>query len=208
MNIILLGIQGSGKGTLVSDLEKEIDFNLISVGQLLRDEVATGSEEGKHIHELQTAGILVELDIVMRVLNKKLSNKEHDITIFDGFPRNTEQADKLDNITKVDLAIHLNLNKEIAIERLVNRLNCSSCGFIANRMTHDSDICPQCGGKLVQRSDDTIEGISKRFELYELDTLPLIQRYRERGVLVEIDANQTPEERKNAVLKVINEYKY
>lgn len=208
MNIILLGIQGSGKGTLVADLEKHLDFNLISVGQLLRDEVSTGSEEGKYIKSLQDAGKLVDIDIVMKVLDKKLSNKTHDITIFDGFPRNKVQADELDKIANVDMAIHLNLSKEVAIDRVMNRLNCTQCGHITNRRVHNSETCPKCGGKLVQRSDDTVEGVNKRFELYENETLPLIERYRDRGVLVEVDADKTPTEVASEVLKVINEYKY
>ena len=71
---------------------------------------------------------------------------------------------------------------------------------------HNSEICPQCGGKLVQRSDDTVEGITKRFEVYEKETYPLIERYRSRGVLVEIDANMAPDERLEIALKVINEH--
>ncbi len=210
MNIILLGIQGSGKGTLVADLENYLDFNLISVGQLLRDEVATGSELGKHINELQTAGLLVDLPIVVDVINKSLKSSNKDITIFDGFPRDKAQADALDKIANVDMAIYLNLSKEEAVNRVINRLNCSGCGLITSKKRVSSDVCPQCGGKLVQRSDDTIEGITKRIEVYLSETFPLVDRYRERGVLVEVDADREPKAILNDVLeilKVINEHK-
>jgi len=207
MNIILLGIQGSGKGTLVADLEKYIDFSLVSVGQLLRDEVATGSELGKHIHKLQTEGLLVDLPIVMDVINKTIKSNVKNITIFDGFPRDRAQADELDKIANIDMAIYLNLSKDEAISRVINRLNCSNCGHITSKRKVANDICPQCGGKLIQRSDDTIEGITKRIELYLSETYPLIERYRERGVLVEVDADREPKLILEDVLKVINECK-
>ena len=111
MNIVLIGIQGSGKGTLVTSLEKHLDLNVISTGQLLRDEVATGSSLGKHIKEIQMNGGLVELNIVMDVLNKKLKSNNKKITVFDGFPRNTEQANALDKLAKPDIVIYLNLTK-------------------------------------------------------------------------------------------------
>ncbi|MBE5741662.1 MAG: nucleoside monophosphate kinase [Clostridiales bacterium] len=206
MNIVLLGIQGCGKGTLVSGLEKHLDLYLISMGQLLRDEVATGSELGKHIKEVQDRGELVDSKIVKDVLSKTLKTTTKPYTIFDGYPRNSQQADELDSIANVDLVIYLNLSKQDAIDRVMNRLNCTNCGLITSKTMVDSDTCPSCGEKLVQRSDDTIEGVTKRFELYEKETYPLIERYRSRGVLVEIDANNTPDERLNQVLKVINDY--
>ena len=205
MNIILIGIQGCGKGTLVEGLKGEMDFSLISVGQLLRDEVATGSEIGKHIHELQTAGILVDLDIVIDVLQKKLNENLSSALIFDGFPRNTAQADALDKLLKVDLVLHLNLSKEVAINRLLSRLTCVDCSHITKKQEVSNGVCPLCGGKLVSRSDDTVEGINKRFEIYEKETFPLLQRYEKQGVKVaNIDANRTPDEVLEEVLKVIN----
>lgn len=206
MNIVFIGIQGCGKGTLIEGLQKHLDMSVISIGQMLRDETKTGSEVGKRIKAQQDAGVLVDQDIVKAVLNKNLKNFSSKIAVFDGYPRNSAQADDLDSIANVDLVIYLNLPTEIAIERILGRLNCSNCGHITNRTMHDSDICPQCGGKLVQRSDDTEEGIRKRFEIYEKDTYPLIERYRSRGVLVEIDANQSPQDRLDIALKVINEH--
>ena len=122
MNIILIGIQGCGKGTLVSGLEKHIDFSLISMGQLFRDEIATGSSLGQEIKKVIDKGELVGMDIVMSTVKKKLETDISPIKIFDGFPRSLEQANALDTITKVDLVIELNLPKEVAIQRLLNRL--------------------------------------------------------------------------------------
>ncbi len=203
MNIVLLGIQGSGKGTLVQDLSNKLDFTLISVGALLRDEIATGSKLGKIIKSKTDKGELVDLSIVMDTINKKLSTNKKSIVIFDGFPRSSEQADELDKICNVDLAIYLNLKKEDALKRIMNRLTCSKCGNITTRVKCPDLICPVCKGNLTVRSDDTPEVVNKRFEQYELLTYPLIERYRKRGVLVEIDASKTPDEVLKAVMKVI-----
>lgn len=206
MNIVLIGIQGCGKGTLVSGLEKKFDLSLISMGLLLREEVATGSELGKKIKATMDKGELVSLDIISNTLKKKLSSTSKDITIFDGFPRNSEQADMLDTVANVDLVIHLNLSKSVALDRIMNRLTCAKCGHITKRQEVSNEICPKCGGKLVQRSDDTVDSINKRFEVYENETMPLLNRYRERGVVADIDADRTPDKVLADVLKVIYEY--
>lgn len=203
MNIVLLGIQGSGKGSLVLNIQSVMDITLISTGQLLRDEVATGSPLGKHINEMQVSGRLVELNTVMRVIDNKLHSKTKDTVIFDGFPRNIEQLRALDKVCNVDKVIYLKLSKEVAIDRIVNRLTCKDCGYITSKLMYNSDICPNCGGKLVMRSDDTIEGVNIRFKVYEDETLPLVEVYRKRGILYEIDASRTMEEIFESVMKVI-----
>lgn len=206
MNIVLIGIQGSGKGTLVSSLEEKLDFQLISMGQLLRDEVATGSDLGKHIKELQMNGKLVEFETVMNVINKKLQSNDKKITVFDGFPRNMKQADALDEICKVDIVLYLNLTKEVAVERLLTRLTCSKCGAVFNAKRISTRVCPVCGGKLEQRFDDTIKGINKRFEQFYNETYPLIDKYKAQNVLYEIDASGSPSEVADACLRIINEH--
>lgn len=202
MNIILFGIQGSGKGTLVLELEKHLKFSLISMGQLLRDEVATGSEIGKQLKETMDKGNLVETKTIMQVLDKKLSTTSG-IVIFDGFPRNKEQADELDKIAKVDLVLYLNLPKKVAIERILNRLTCSKCGNITKKCGNLNLKCEKCGGELISRSDDTLEAVEKRFELYEKETYPLLKKYRAQGVVVEVDASKTPAEVLDIAMKVI-----
>ena len=207
MNIVLIGIQGCGKGTLVAGLEQHYDFDLISVGQLLRDEVATGSELGKTISGYIDKGLLVPLEIVKGALDNKLKSSTKKIIIFDGFPRNSEQAELLDSITNVDLVLHLQLDKEIAIQRIVNRLTCKKCGYITRRQDVSGDmVCHQCGGELAQRADDVEESVKKRLELYENETYPLLDRYRTRGVVVDIDTNRDKKDILDSVLKVINEY--
>ena len=208
MNIILIGIQGCGKGTLVSGLEKHIDFSLISMGQLFRDEIATGSELGQEIKKVIDRGELVGMDIVMSTVKKKLETDASSIKIFDGFPRNLSQAEALNEITNVDLVIELNLSKEVAIQRLLNRLTCSKCGYITGKDVVTSTECPQCGGELMARSDDTLESIEKRFAIYEKETYPLLEKYRSLGVRVESIDSSEKEKTLATVLKVLNEYHY
>ena len=208
MNIILIGIQGCGKGTLVAGLEKHINFSLVSMGQLFRDEIATGSSLGQEIKKVIDRGELVGMDIVMSTIQKKLETDNNSIKIFDGFPRNLEQAIALDGITNVDLVIHLDLPKDEAIKRLLNRLTCSKCGYITRKDAVSSNICVECGGELVHRSDDTLESIEKRFAIFEQETYPLLEKYRKQGVRVETIKSINKDETLNAVLKVLNEYNY
>ena len=208
MNIVLIGIQGCGKGTLVAGLEQHINFSLISMGQLFRDEIATGSALGQEIKSVMDRGELVGMDIVMSTIQKKLETDNSPIKIFDGFPRNLEQANALDEITKVDLVIHLDLSKEVAIQRLLNRLTCSKCGYITRKDAVSSSICPECGGELVSRSDDTLESIEKRFAIFEKETYPLLEKYKTHGVRVETIDSSDKNVTLNAVLKVLNEYNY
>ena len=208
MNIVLIGIQGCGKGTLVAGLEKHIDFALVSMGQLLRDEIATGSPLGQEIKKIIDRGELVGMDIVMSTIKNKLQQDASLIKIFDGFPRNLEQAEALDKITNVDLVIHLELSREEAVKRLLNRLTCGNCGYITRKDAVNSLVCSKCGGKLMSRSDDTIESIEKRFSIFDTVTYPLLEKYRRLGVRVETIESIDAEETLNAVLKVLHEYNY
>lgn len=204
MNIVLIGIQGSGKGTLVADLQNKIDFELISTGQLFRDEIATGSALGISIAERIKAGVLVDTDTVMAVLKNKLKSITKSNVVFDGFPREISQAECLKQVMDIDLVIHLNLSKEKAIDRLLNRLTCSSCKMITKKSAVTSNVCTNCGGKLETRADDTLESINKRFEIFYKDTLPLLDLYKSWGVkVVDIDASQTPKKVLDDVMKVI-----
>ena len=208
MNIVLIGIQGSGKGTLVACLEKHIKFSLISMGQLLRDEIATGSSLGQEIKRVIDAGNLVSTEIAMSTLEKKLKEDENPIKIFDGFPRNLVQSNELDKIAKIDLVVHLDLDKEVAINRLLNRLTCTKCGYVTRKSAVDSLVCPECSGQLAQRADDNMESIAKRFSVFENDTFPLLDKYKKQGVrILKVDASDA-DKVLNTVLKVLNEYNY
>ena len=204
MNIVLIGIQGSGKGTLVADLQNKIDFELISTGKMLRDEIATGSVLGKTIEQCIATGQLVSTDLVMEVLKNKLKHITKENVVFDGFPRESGQAKRLKDIMDVDLVVHLNLSKDKAIERLLDRLTCKKCNYITKKSLVKSFVCPVCGGKLFTRADDTIDSINNRFKIYEEETLPLLDLYMSWGVkVVDIDASKAPKQVVEDVMRVI-----
>ncbi len=205
MNIVLIGIQGSGKGTLSAKLKDYFDFDLISVGELLRAEAKRKTKLGKHIFEMQSKGILLEQDIVMQVIKNKLKSKKTQNVIFDGFPRTIEQADALDEVLKIDLVIYLHLSKEEATKRLLSRVGCNDCGSIFNKNEVKS-TCPLCGGKLVKRSDDNLISIKNRLKQFHLQTHPVVDRYKAANTLVTIDASQTKEAVLKDVVRAINEH--
>ena len=207
MKIVLIGIQGSGKGTLVDGLKDYMDFDLISTGQMLRDEIKAGTDLGKKAEVMMNQGILVSLDLVLEILKRRLASCNKKNIIFDGFPRDYIQAEELNKLTKIDLVLNLNLSKEVAIMRLQTRLTCKDCGYVTSTRTHSGFVCPNCGGELGVRSDENEETMNKRFEVFYKDTIPLLQKFKDEGVRVaDIDANSTPDVVLNRVMKVINEY--
>jgi len=200
MNILLLGAPGSGKGSQAEQILKDHAFVQISTGDLLRNALAKKTPDGLQAGEYMRKGDLVPDELVLRILKVRLGEPDCGSgVIFDGYPRNVAQAEKLDGILKADgkkLDIVLNIESpfEVLLARLVSRRVCSKCGksynLISNPPSPDS-ICDVCGGKVVAREDDKEEVIKNRLEVYTRNTKPLIDYYQERGVLKSIDGNRT-----------------
>lgn len=187
MNIIMIGMAGSGKGTQAKRIAKEFNLKHISAGDVLRAEVAKGTELGKKIQKCQQEGVLVPVDIVVNAMKENMDNNN----ILDGFPRSLDQAEALDEIAQIDLVISLDIPDEVAIDRLSRRRQCKQCGAI----TDDShDKCPECGGELYQREDDKPEAIKKRLDVYHDETEPLLEYYKPRDIVRRIDGTKTPDE--------------
>jgi len=194
MKIILLGAPNSGKGTLAGNIKEKYDLIQVSTGDLLRAEVATGSELGKHIHDVQLSGGIVEFETVLDVMNKFLASVPEDKgLLFDGFPRDIKQAEALSKMTSIDVVLLLDVEPDEILKRALGRLTCTSCKAITNKAYVDSDVCPKCGGKLITRADDNEETVRKRIKTYFDSTYPLIEYYEKLGLLHKIDANHTPE---------------
>ena len=200
-NLILIAAPGAGKGTLSKDLLEKYEYVHISTGDLLREQVKLGGKLGKEIAKIQEAGGLVSNEIVYEALEKKLSDKACDNGyILDGFPRNLEQAKEYDNILKkterdLGVVIVLDIPKEELIERITGRFTCSECGEIHNIYNDElkpkkEGICNKCGGKLTQRKDDNRESFEARYKTYLESTAPLIDYYKEKGVLNVIDSSK------------------
>lgn len=194
LRAVLFGPQGSGKGTQGELLADRFDVPLLGAGALFRAEIATKSHLGKMLHAYVKSGVLAPDDIVNAVMAQRL--KKLDLSrgfILDGYPRNVEQAQRLDRIEKVNIAIFLKISDREAIRRLLGRQQCSRCASVyhlTDAPPAKPGICAVCGGKLIRRADDTEEVIRRRLASYHFMTEPLLTYYRQRGILLAVHAEQ------------------
>ncbi|MEK7496436.1 MAG: adenylate kinase [Patescibacteria group bacterium] len=187
---VLLGPQGSGKGTQAKILASKLDMPHIATGDIFRAAVESNIELGGKVKSLIDSGILVPDEITNQVVAERL--KQNDATngfVLDGFPRNLVQAEFLFNLCPNVRVIYLKLLDEEAVKRIGGRLTCTKCGTIYHK---DFNPPPQvglcvCGGSLEVRKDDTPEAIRARLNDYHKLTEPLLEFYRGNGLLVEID---------------------
>ncbi len=215
--LIFLGPPACGKGTQTGRLAEYFGFPHIDTGSLLRAEIAKETEEGKIAKFHIDQGHLVPLDLVATIIGKRLAEKDcNNGYVLDGYPRSMEQALKLDEINeKINrdteaslIAVYFDIDTELLIERIVNRQSCPKCGEIYNKKFKPSkieNICDKCNVELKTRTDDTEEIAKERFNTYFEQTAPLIEFYKNKGVLRKINANGTIEEVWNRLLKVIND---
>lgn len=206
-NLIFLGAPGSGKGTQSAKLTESFDYDHVSTGNLLRDEIAKGSNLGQKIKGIMANGDLVSDDLVVELLkaNLDLNNKAY---IFDGYPRNIEQAKTLDSILgdHPSLAVYFRMDTEKMVERLTNRRMTKDGKHIYNLKTNPpkvEGICDVTGEPLVQRKDDTEEVVRNRMEVFEKTMGEVIKHYAAKGTLVEVDADRPMEDVYNAIVKKI-----
>jgi adenylate kinase len=196
MRLIFLGGPGSGKGTQAKKLVEKYGLTHISTGDLLRKAMKDGTELGKTARKYVDAGDLVPDDVILGMIKEKLKELDGGF-IFDGFPRTLEQARGLKSILAelgmdIDMAVNLNVNDDLIIERLSSRRMCKTCGFEYNLKTRPprkEGICDIDGGELYQRSDDNEETIKNRLSLYHNKTKPIEDFYRDSGKLVDIDGS-------------------
>jgi len=187
MKIIVLGPQGSGKGTHSSKLSNVLNVPHISSGDILRDNVSKQTELGIKAKEYMDKGDLVPDEIVIQLMKKRFEESDcNDGFILDGFPRTLEQAKELDKIAEIDIVLYLEIPEWLAIERLGNRVVCKNCKEIYNLKSvrpKQDGICDECGGELYQREDETPEAIKQRLNEYKEKTEPLIEYYKNKGIL-------------------------
>jgi adenylate kinase len=191
--IVLLGPPASGKGTQAALLAATFGIPAASTGAMLRDEKARGTAVGLEADEWTSQGKLFPDELALRVVWSWLADRER--FILDGFPRTLGQAEAFDTglaerRRPLDAVYSLNLADEIVRERMTSRLTCVQCGAVFNEKFHrvtPATPCPQCGGALGRRSDDTPEALESRLDQYRTHTLPVVAHYRNQGLLTEVD---------------------
>jgi adenylate kinase len=214
LRIVLLGPPGAGKGTQAKLLREKFEACQISTGDILRKAVAEQSPLGKEACEYINRGALVPDNVIVKLVAERLKGKDCEKGfILDGFPRTIEQAQSLEEILEnMGLALHgvlsVQVPPEVIVERLAGRRTCKDCGALYHRDFNPSrkeGVCDRCGGELFQRNDDREETINARLMVYGTQTAPLIDFYRERGMLREIDGVGKVEEIRNRLMKALGE---
>ena len=200
MQLVIFGPPGVGKGTLSDMLASKYKIPHISTGDIFRAEIKSGNSE---LIQYVEKGLLVPDSVVNKVIEKALKQENFkNGFVLDGYPRTTEQAEFLENVLwklkkKIDLVLNLVASEDEIIKRLTARRNCGKCGALYNLITmkpKKKDICGKCGSPLVQRKDDEPETVRKRIQVYQQETAPLIDYYKKKKILIDIDASPKPKE--------------
>jgi len=191
---VMLGIPGAGKGTQAKKLSEQLGIIHVSTGDIFRDAVKDGSELGKKAGRIMASGKLVPDDIVIAIVRERLSKKDASGGyILDGFPRTLNQAREFDKIVDLDAVVYITLEPGEAVSRLKGRRSCGCCGgqFNVYLDNIETDECPECSESLIQREDDTEETVKVRINTYIEQTSPLIDYYSRKGLLKEVNGNQS-----------------
>lgn len=212
MRIVLLGPPGVGKGTQASNIVKKYNIPHISTGDIFRANIKEGTELGITAKGYMDKGLLVPDDLVVSIVKDRLSKDDcTDGFLLDGFPRTVEQAETLDKELiemgiKLDKVVNIDADKDILIDRAIGRRICRECGatyHIKNNPPKVESICDLDGGELYQRDDDTVETVTTRIQVYLDQTKPLIDYYRKKGLILDIDGTRPIEEVFNTIVKSV-----
>ncbi len=211
--IILLGPPGSGKGTQAVRLSKELNIPHISTGDLFREQIRLDTPLGKEIKSYIEAGKLTPDELTIRVLEERVSRPDAAKGyLLDGVPRTIVQAEAIEKMLEKQnaqvIVLNLNVRDALIVERASGRLLCKNCGHIHHKTFSPpsvDDVCDKCGGPLYQRSDDNPEVIANRLKVYHEQTAPLIDFYRQRGVLREVNGEEKPDQVYQALMEQLNQ---
>jgi adenylate kinase len=210
MKIVLVGPPVSGTSTFSAILSSKLDLPHISPGNIFQENMIKKTPLGLKAKKYYDKGLLVPDDVAIDLIINRL--KEPDCEkgfILEGFPRSIKQAEALDRFTKIDFFIYINIPEWLAIKRLASRRICKNCKQaynLTNVKPKKEGICDKCGGELIQRTDDNLEIIKKRFREFEEKTKPVFEHYKKKGVFNSTfcdKAETTPEENTEKILKII-----
>jgi len=207
MKIILMGPQGSGKGTQAKRLGEKLRIPHISTGDLLREELSAGTDLGKAIRGIMDAGRLVPDEIILHITDRRLAREDcANGFIADGFPRNLSQLLEIPSIRRADHAIQLFIDTQTSIDRLAARINCPKCNAIYGPKNPPAKpgICDRCGAALEQRTDDAAaESVIKRLQLYWSEIPPVLEYFRSADKLATLDGTQSIETIEAQIARIV-----
>lgn len=198
MKIILLGPPGAGKGTIAKALMQHDGSVQISTGDILRAAVAAGTALGKQAEAAMTAGNLVTDELIMGIMEERLQEEDcQQGYLLDGFPRTIPQAEALKALLaklgeQLDCVLELDIPRDVIVDRLSTRRTCNNCGEIYNvksKPPRVEGVCDVCGSEIAQRDDETEEAIENRLQVYNEQTAPLVEFYRNDGLLVSVPSS-------------------
>ncbi len=212
--MIILGPQGSGKGTYSLRLSPKLDIPHISTGDILRENVAKETPFGIQAKAYMDKGELVPDEVVIELFKERIERDDCEKGfILDGFPRTLNQAKELEKIIDIDVVINLNVPEWILLRRLGGRVSCKECKEIynlENMKPKQEGTCDKCSEDIYQRDDDKPEAIKKRLKEYEEKTKPLIDYYKDKGLLKTVSCTKfetPPEEMIEKIMKLLGELK-
>lgn len=216
-----MGAQGSGKGTQAALIGPQLNLVKIATGDLFRAEIASGSALGLELKEILGRGDLVPDELTNAIVRGRIAEIVDDRNqgeavsgaLFDGFPRTDVQARALDSILaeqgeQITVVVEIEVPRDVLVRRLSGRRVCVDCGtvfHVESNPTSRPGVCDRCGGTVIQREDDRPEPIARRLALYDDQTAPLLEYYRERGLLERVDGNQEVDTVTSSILAVIGQ---
>lgn len=207
MRLVILGAPGAGKGTQAERISRKLGVPHVSTGDILRNEIKNGTEYGQRAREYVESGKLVPDELVFDIIENFIkSDNAKKGFLLDGFPRNLAQAKKFNGMLKragreLDRVINIVVDNEEIFHRLGLRRICRDCGRITIYNGSTGNICGNCGGDLIKRKDDAGDVIRHRLDVYEKETYPLVDYYRNKGILLDVDGTGTLDEVTERIIK-------
>lgn len=214
-----MGPQGSGKGTQSERVRTRLNLGSIATGELFRQAIKGRTALGEKIQAVYDRGELVPDDLTVALVEERLDQLAHDRSrgaliegaLYDGFPRTLAQADALNQALEargeeLTAVIAIDVPRQKLIERLAGRRVCSACGRVYNIHSDPpaaDGVCDACGGKVIQRADDTPEAVAKRLALYQIETAPLVDRYEKQGLVERIDGDRAIDDVTESIVAAI-----
>ena len=208
MKLILLGAPGAGKGTQAEILCKRLGIPSISTGNILRAAIKDGTPTGVQAKSYIDAGQLVPDEVIIGILNERIACSDcANGFILDGVPRTIAQAEAMEKAgIEIDAVIAIEISEDEILRRMSGRRVCEACGSSFNMEAippRVEGICDNCGGKLIQRQDDTPETVHKRLEVYHKETKPLVGYYAERGLLKVVETTDSKEATFHRIMELL-----